>query len=443
MPGRCVILGAGLAGLSTSLHLPEDWEVEVHEKEAQVGGLARSRRVGGYVFDYTGHLLHLRDEGIQALVQRLLPDTFVDCERRAAIWSHGAIVDYPFQANLHGLPPEVVSECLIGFVEALQSDERPEEAANFHEWASRCFGAGIAKHFMHPYNSKIYACDLRDMTADWVSWSVPRPSLEQVVNGALGIKQTGMGYNPTFLYPKEGGIDLLPEALAKEARGVELESVVEAVDLEKREVRLADGRVRPYDHLVTTLPLREFLALASPLPDWAAEAGRSLRATQVVCFNIGVDRPGLGEHSWLYVPDPELPFYRVGFPSTFCPAAVPAGKSSAYVECAFPSGSRVDLDELEERCLEGLRTMGVLRDGERPELIDRLVIDPAYVLFDHHRQEVRERLLDLLLEQDVYSIGRYGVWTYSSMEDALLAGRETAAMITGELEREGRRPGDR
>jgi protoporphyrinogen oxidase len=443
MGRRCVILGAGLAGLSTSLHLPEDWEVEVHEKEAKVGGLARSRRVDGFVFDYTGHLLHLRDDGIKELVNRLLPDAFVECERKAAIWAHGAVVDYPFQANLHGLPPEIVAECLTGFVEALRSDDAPEEAENFHEWALRCFGAGIAKHFMHPYNSKIYACDLKDMTADWVSWSVPRPSLEQVVNGALGIKQVGMGYNPTFLYPKEGGIDCLPEALATEVRGVELESVVEAVDLERREVRLADGRVRPYDALVNTLPLREFLALSSPIPDWAAEAGQALRATQVVCFNIGVGREGLGESSWLYVPDESLPFYRVGFPSTFCPAASPPGKSSAYVECAFPSGNRVDLDELQESCLEGLRTMGVLEHGETPEVIDRFVIDPAYVLFDHHRQAVRERLLDMLMEQDVYSIGRYGVWTYSSMEDALMGGRETARILSGELDRKGQRPGDR
>ena len=443
MGRRCVILGAGLAGLSTSLHLPDDWEVELFEKESRVGGLARSRRVGGYVFDYTGHLLHLRDEGMKALVKRLLPDTFVECERKAAIWSHGVLVDYPFQANLHGLPAGVVAECLIGFVEALRSPDRPEEAPNFHEWASRCFGAGIAKHFMHPYNAKIYACDLRDMTAGWVSWSVPQPSLEQVVHGALGIKQTGMGYNPTFLYPKAGGIDALPEALAREARGLELETAARRVDLQRREVHLADGRTRAYDQLVTTLPLRELLALASPLPTWAKSAGQALRATQVVCFNLGIDREGVGEHGWLYVPDPQLPFYRVGFPATFCPGAAPPGKSSAYVECAFPSGSRVNLDTLQERCLEGLRTMGVLQAGEVPELIDRLVIDPAYVIFDPHREEVRERLLDLLLEQDVYSIGRYGVWTYSSMEDALLAGRETAAMIAGDLDRPGRRPGDR
>ena len=87
--------------------------------------------------------------------------------------------------------------------------------------------------------------------------------------------------------------------------------------------------------------------------------------------------------------------------------------------------------------------MGILNPDEEPEVIDRFVIDPAYVLFDHHRQAVRERLLDMLMEQDVYSIGRYGVWTYSSMEDALMGGRETAQILSGELEAGGHRPGDR
>ena len=117
MAPRVVVLGAGLAGLSTSLHLPPEADVRVFEREDEVGGVARSRRVGEFTFDYTGHLLHLRDAGVKELVARLLPDAFASCERHAVIHSHGVKVPYPFQANLHGLPKEVVAECLTGFVE--------------------------------------------------------------------------------------------------------------------------------------------------------------------------------------------------------------------------------------------------------------------------------------------------------------------------------------
>jgi hypothetical protein len=87
--------------------------------------------------------------------------------------------------------------------------------------------------------------------------------------------------------------------------------------------------------------------------------------------------------------------------------------------------------------------MGVLRDDDTILARDRVVIDPAYVVFDPHRAAVRDRLLDLLLERGVQSIGRYGAWTYSGMEDALLAGRQAARVVSGEATADVKRAGDR
>ena len=86
---------------------------------------------------------------------------------------------------------------------------------NFHDWVLHTFGAGIAQHFMLPYNEKFWKQDLRTITSDWVSWSIPKPKLEEVVNGALGLTNKGMGYNPRFIYPKDGGIDCLREVHRK------------------------------------------------------------------------------------------------------------------------------------------------------------------------------------------------------------------------------------
>ena len=440
---RVVILGAGLAGLSASIHLSEDFDVEVHEREDEPGGVARSRRVGGFTFDYTGHLLHLRDEGIKALIDRLCPDAFRRCERHAFIWSHGTHVPYPFQANLHGLPPEVVAECLIGFVHALMSPEKPEDARHFEEWCLRCFGDGISRHFMIPYNEKLYCRELSRMSTEWVAWSVPRPSLEQVVKGALGTRIEGMGYNPTFFYPKEGGIDVLARGLASAARGVKLRSTVESVDLERKVVRLADGSETAYDHLVSTLPLRAFYLLARPVPAELRDAAERLTSVTVCGFNFGIGREGISEHDWVYVPERDLPFYRIGFPSSFSKGVTPPGASSAYVEVAVDRGTPIDLDATEGLVLDGMRRMGVLRPGDVLLARDRVVIDPAYVVFDPHRAKWRDALLDFLLERGVQSIGRYGAWTYSGMEDALLAGRQAARAIMGEATDASHRAGDR
>ena len=112
-----LILGGGLAGLSTAYHLGDTPHL-VLEAEPTPGGLCRSREVDGFVFDYTGHLLHLRDERITALVDELLPDAFEVVERRARIRTRGVSLPFPFQGNLHGLPREVVAQCLLGFVDS-------------------------------------------------------------------------------------------------------------------------------------------------------------------------------------------------------------------------------------------------------------------------------------------------------------------------------------
>ena len=98
-----VILGAGLAGLSAAYNL-DDRDVVLVERESEVGGLCRSKRHDGFVFDFTGHLLHLRDPTIRDWVLDLLPDGYCQLDRSAWIHSHDLLTPYPFQANTAGLP---------------------------------------------------------------------------------------------------------------------------------------------------------------------------------------------------------------------------------------------------------------------------------------------------------------------------------------------------
>ncbi|MBW2182452.1 MAG: NAD(P)-binding protein, partial [Deltaproteobacteria bacterium] len=108
-----LIIGAGLAGLSTAYHLGKE-EYEIYEKENEAGGLCRSFKKDGFTFDYTGHLLHLRNEYTKKLIEKLLPGKIKPHTRCASIYSKGVFTSYPFQANLHGLPKEVIEECSIG-----------------------------------------------------------------------------------------------------------------------------------------------------------------------------------------------------------------------------------------------------------------------------------------------------------------------------------------
>ena len=430
---KVVVIGGGLAGVSAAHHLQE-YDPILFERESSIGGLCRSFTKDGFTFDCTGHLIHLKNPYVKELVASLLPDAFNSHERLAAIYSKETITPYPFQANTYGLPPEVVKECVVGYVETLQAPANGNPK-NFHDWIVKTFGTGIAKHFMLPYNEKFWKQDLHTITSDWVSWSIPKPSLDEVVNGALGLTNKGMGYNPKFIYPKTGGIECLPQALARSVKRVHLNETLESIDPKRKVVRMVGGREEPYDSLVTTLPLPETFRLLKDTPDALRHAASLLRAIGVFNINLGIDRPNVSDQHWIYYPEGQFIFSRVGFPMNFSKAVAPAGTSSMYIEITYQPGQKPNPDEAFERSIADLARCGILRPGDR--FLTRLDLDikSAYIIFDEHRQAHLKNLISYLESRDIHTAGRYGQWDYYSMEDSIRSGQTIAEKVAPEIHR--------
>jgi len=428
---RVVIIGGGLAGVSAGHHLLE-YEPVVLEKESAIGGLCRSFTQDGFTFDCTGHLIHLKNQYTKDLIARLLPNAFDAHERLAAIYSKSTVTPYPFQANTYGLPPDVIKECVVGFVESMQVNANASPK-NFHDWVLRTFGTGIAKHFMLPYNEKFWKQDLRNITSDWVSWSIPKPTLEEVVNGALGLTNKGMGYNPKFIYPKNGGIDCLPQALARPVKKVYTNQTVEYIDPKKKYVRMASGMEEPYDFLISTLALPLAYRMLKDTPDDLKFDAQRLNAISILNINIGIDRPHVSDQHWIYFPEDQYVFSRVGFPMNFSKSVAPEGTSSIYIEITHPANESPNVEEACERSILDLQKCGLLHPGDR--ILTRHVLDIkyAYVVFDDHRQAHVQNLIDYLESRDIYTAGRYGRWEYFSMEDSILSGKKAAEAVTSSM----------
>jgi hypothetical protein len=142
------ILGAGLTGMSAAMHLKKrSTPFRIFEKLGHAGGHAITLEEGGYRFDRTGHLMHLRDAEIRADVLRWLKNDWVEVKRRSVVFSHGVYTRYPYQANTFGLPPAIASECLLGFVQAHFRQDKPVPK-NFEEFCNIHFGEGISRHFI-------------------------------------------------------------------------------------------------------------------------------------------------------------------------------------------------------------------------------------------------------------------------------------------------------
>jgi len=431
-----LILGAGLTGLSCAYHLTGDYLLV--EKESDPGGIVRTRNRRGFLCDGTGHWLHLRNNYMKDLVRTLLPNQLAEHERKAVIHMCGVFTPYPFQANTYGLPREVVLECLLGLLKARHPEDfgstPPGDAPKtFRDWIVRFFGDGIARHFMIPYNEKLLGVNLDELRPEYAERFIPRPSLEDVIKGALGFSRESLGYNARFVYPREGGISALPRAFASKLKSPPLyNTCVTSLDLESRTARLSDAREVRYKNLLNTAPLPRLLALATGIPEEIQQAARSLRATTVHYFDIGVRGPGdaASQYHWIYFPEPQYVFYRAGSYSAVHPDAAPAGCRSYYVEMSGGAAEWLKRpEELKQRVLGDLQKARVLSPKDEILFMELCEIPFAYVIFDHNYERCRRLILDYLGNRGVLSAGRWGGWNYGGMEDAMLEGKAAAEQI--------------
>jgi len=419
---KVVVIGGGITGLSAALRLEQEGcDYYLFEAEEEVGGLCRSVKVNGFTFDYAGHLLHFSTPEIEEFVRDVIGVSLLQHDRRAWIYSNGAYTRYPFQRNLYGLPENVVKECILDYVEAgLSPPEKPQ--GDFQSWALSTFGKGITRHFMIPYNKKLWAIDPDRLTCDWMGRFFPDTNPIEIIRGAFSFSTKEVGYNIHFFYPQKGGIEILPNSLISKLTKVTRKKRVVKIDLDKKDVHFQDGSSCPYRGLISTMPLPELILCLTPLPRSVRRAGSKLLHTSVLDVNLGLNVPDMTDKHWVYVPEPEIPFYRIGFPHNFSPFLVPQGKTSVYAEVSYRDRYPGRKESLVRDVIAGMRRMGFPISESNVEVAKVMDMRYAYVIYDSNRKRSLEVISEFLEANSIRTAGRFGSWSYLAMEDSIREG---------------------
>lgn len=400
------------------------------EGEAHAGGLASSvRDPAGFTWDLGGHVVFSHFGEFDRLLDEVMGDDVYEHERASYIRFGERWVPYPFQNNLRHLEPELVTECLLGLIEAPGGDLDMD----FGSWMEATFGAGISRVFMRPYNAKVWATAAEDMASAWIGERVSvvdyRRALQNVL---LGRDDVGWGPNNTFRFPRTGGTGEIYRRLANQlGPRVHFGRELSRIEPERRVLEFADGETEEYDALVTTVPLDRLVGMLADASTELTEAAATLRHTSVCVVGVGYERPLDDEKCWMYFPDSGVPFYRATNFARYSAANVPGsdtGRFSAYLtETAFaPDAGRPEA--LADRVVAGLVTGGVVGDDQGIASIHPIDVDYAYPVPTLSRDSALETIQPWLMERDIYARGRFGAWRYEmgNMDHAVKMGIDVA-----------------
>jgi len=424
-----VIIGAGISGCAAAQELQANGiDYLLLEKNVEPGGLTRSINVGDAHFDYTGHYLHLArcKNPANLPYAKLNDEEWQLIERRSVVYIEGEIVPAPFQYNLFALPDDVRRLC----IEDYRNRPSIENPKSLRDYLLSGFGSKICELFLFPYTEKQLATSLDNLAIEAVNRFFPYPDERKIEEGCVNISNRApLGYNTCFWYPKKEGIGLLAKGLAKGLTNLNTCCILDKIDLKRKCIYSSQGIIE-YNKLVSSMPLKNLCAITNDSD--LQLAGERLRHNRVLCLNLLCNSSfsrDFEQPHWIYVPDKSVPFYRVGFYSHFDRSCVPLGKTAMYIERAFNGEEPLpDITKMVNEMLLGLEQLGWMKRTDH-SVISANWIDCAYVHFDHHRKETVSEILDILRGLEVFTIGRYGLWEYNSMEDSVFSGIEVVKKL--------------
>jgi protoporphyrinogen oxidase len=423
---KTAILGAGVSGLALARALIEGGldanDITLFEAAPVAGGLCRSKVIDGFTYDLAGgHILFSKKKEILDWMQTAGggPEAFEERQRNTAIRFEDRWVRYPFENGIGDLPEQANYECLAGYVHAwhqrkLTGSEAP---ADFGAWIQWRFGEGIAKHFMDPYNEKIWKRPLQEITSEWVAGRVPDAPIEDVLRAAVGIRTEGYVHQSVFWYPKQGGFQAITDGMAADLQDrIRLSTPVDKI------TRQGEGWAvhgEEFDRVVLTTPLDLTPRLVEGVPQDVAKAMGELEYNGLVTYLVALDTPEQPDLSWCYLPHPNQgPANRVTWMSNYSEGGAPEGKSSLLVEITRPGREAQPDEDLEEKTLLGLENAGLIQ-RDQVLFTDRSDVDRAYVVYVHGHEKRRQKALGWLEDQGLFPLGRFGRFEYDNSDQCV------------------------
>ena len=430
-----VVLGSGMAGFGAAHRLHAAGVTPVmYDKNGHHGGHTASfRHDSGFLFDIGPHISFTKDTRIQELFSDSVDQQYQALQIDLKNYWRGYWPKHPVQLHLNGLPDDVIVKVIADFVEERNAPERPIK--NYADWLLASFGRTFSELFPMTYTRKYHLTTAENMSTDWLGPRIYRPSLEEVLHGALSPTAPQKHYITHFRYPNFGGfVRYLTKFLP--LGNLKLDHELVSIDPGAMRVGFSNGATAEYESLISSVPLPDLIRLICGAPQDVVEASQRLACSTCVLVNIGVNREDLSDATMIYFYDEDICFTRLSFPHMLSSTNAPAGMGSIQAEVYFSekykplTGSPSDWIE---PVIADLRRCGLLRESDTVVFKDAMLVKYANIIFDLERAKALETVHGYLDEIGIRYCGRFGDWGYLWTDEAFKSGENAAQKVLDNL----------
>lgn len=423
-----IVLGTGMAGFGAAHRLHTEGVIPfMYDKNAYCGGHTASFRYEtGFLFDVGPHISFTKDPRIQELFADSVEQRYETIQINLNNYWRGYWPLHPAQLHLHGLPEEVIIKVISDFVEARQLPEASPK--NYAEWLLASFGRSFAELFPMQYTRKYHTTTAENMSTDWLGPRIYRPSLEEVLRGAISPSAPHVHYITHFRYPSDGGFMCYLNKFMPMGN-IKLNHELVSIDPRSRQLKFSNGVVANYDGLVSSVALPDLIRIIPQAPPDVVDASRRLACSTCVLVNVGVNRQDLSNAHMTYFYDDDICFTRLGFPHMLSARNAPPGTGSIQAEVYFSNKYKPFTGSAEDwiaPVIRDLRKCGILREEDQVLSQKAMLLQYANVIFDLDRTSALATVHGYLDDLGISYCGRYGDWGYMWTDESFKSGELAA-----------------
>ena len=417
MSGRnkIVVIGAGPAGIAAGLALGE--EAVVLDSAEDPGGLSRTLKIDGAVVDLGGHSFHTPHAEVRKLVFGALEMS--EQRRDARCFVKGTMIPYPFQANFQEIGDRALAqECARG----CENRESRTSPRDFPEYLQSKFGEGICRHFLLPYNQKLWGGNLQRLSADWAGERVADAAEFREKTQAEKAKRTPLKSTTRVAYPAQGGFGEIYRALAAGLADLRLGKTVEQIDSRRRQVVLEGGEAIAAHEIISTIPLDRLLKITSDCPPDLCEEVDRLEKLSLAFVVAVIDHPVDTPVQRIYCADDTSPAHKIALNHNSSESLKLLPRHGIVAEVSYSPHRPLPASQLEEQVIDGLLAMGAIESPAVVRTTKTIRVEYGYPVPTHERDRIVERARAWLQSRGIHTVGRFGEWAYINSDEALYRG---------------------